>query len=422
MEMKSIFFTTIICFAFYQTNAQNIEVLSIEECYTLARQNYPLVKQAELISKAADYGIDNAAKGYLPQFNINGQASYQSDVTKIPIQIPGRTIPELSKDQYRLSGEGTQVLFDGGAIRQQKAAIASNAAVASQQLEVELYKLKDRINQLFFGVLLIDGQLKQNELLKKDVQLGIDKTKAALANGVALKSSLNMLKAELLKVNQKGIELKFTRKGYLDVLGLFIHKPLPENIVLLKPVRPSRGAEIHRPELSLYESQRKSLDVREQNIAVRNLPRFNLFLQGGIGRPALNMLDNSVEPFAIGGLRMNWPLSGFYTSKKEKAIIEINRKEIDLQKESFLLNTNFMVKQQNAEIDKQFDLLHTDDEIIALRVSIKESFAAQLENGVINTSDYLREVNAEDQARQSKVIHEIQLLMALYNRQITTGN
>ncbi|MNR31410.1 hypothetical protein D3C85_1489190 [compost metagenome] len=119
---------------------------------------------------------------------------------------------------------------------------------------------------------------------------------------------------------------------------------------------------------------------------------------------------------------MNWPLSGFYTSKKEKAIIEINRKEIDLQKESFLLNTNFMVKQQDAEIDKQIELLNTDDEIIALRVSIKETLAVQLEKGVINTSDYLREVNAEDLARQSKIIHEILLLMALYNKQTTTGN
>ena len=420
--MKSIFFTIIICFAFYETNAQNSGALSIDECYTLARQNYPLIRQGELISKAAAYGIDNAAKGYLPQFNISGQASYQSDVTKIPIKIPGMSIPELSKDQYRLSGEGTQVLFDGGAIRQQKAAITANATVESQRLEVELYKLKDRVNQLFFGVLLIDGQLKQNELFKKDLQLGIDKTKAALANGVALKSSLNMLKAELLKVNQKSIELKFTRKGYLDVLALFIHRPLPENIQLLKPVRPSPGAEIRRPELGLYESQRKSLDIKEQNIAVRNLPRFNLFLQGGIGRPALNMLDNSVEPFAMGGLRMNWPLSGFYTSKKEKAIIETNRKEIDLQKESFLLNTNFMVKQHDAEIDKQIELLNTDDEIIALRVSIKETLAVQLEKGVINTSDYLREVNAEDLARQSKIIHEILLLMALYNKQTTTGN
>lgn len=420
--MKSIFFSIMICFVFYHTDAQSQEQLSIEECYTLARQNYPLVKQAELIFKAAAYSIENAAKGYLPQFNISGQASYQSDVTRIPIRIPGMNIPELSKDQYRLSGEGTQVLFDGGMIRQQKEAIAANAAVESQKLEVELYKLKERVNQLFFGLLLIEAQLKQNELLKKDLQLGVDKAKAFIAYGTGFKSSLNVLKAELLKVNQKSTELKYTRKGYLDVLGLFIRKKLTEDVILLKPVKPVMQEELRRPELGLYENQRKSVDVREQAIAARNLPKVNLFLQGGVGRPALNMLNDAIEPFALGGLKISWPLSGFYTRKKEKAILDINRKEIDLQKESFLLNTDFTVKQQDAEIDKQTDLLHSDDEIIALRASIKEASAAQLENGVINTSDYLREVNAEDQARQSKIMHEIQLLMAQYNKQTTIGN
>ncbi|WP_316809756.1 TolC family protein [Pedobacter heparinus] len=420
--MKLIFFTIIIGFVCFQTNAQSSVQISIEECYHLARQNYPLVKQGELISKASAHSIENAAKGYLPQFNVSGQASYQSEVTRIPLQIPGMNIPELSKDQYRLSAEGTQVLFDGGVIKQQKQAATVNAEVESQKLEVELYKLRDRINQLFFGILLIDAQLKQNELLKKDLQLGVDKAKATVANGTGFKSNLNMLKAELLKAVQRSTELRFTRRGYIDVLALFTHKPLTEDVVLLKPAIQLVSDEIRRPELGLYDSQRKSVAVKEQAIAVRNLPKFNLFLQSGIGRPALNMLNNALEPFAIGGIRMSWSLSGLYTRKNEKSISGINRKEIDLQQENFLLNTKFMLKQQEAEIDKQNELMRSDEEIIALRTSVKETAAAQLENGVIHTSDYLREVNAEDQARQSKLMHEIQLLMAQYNKQTTTGN
>jgi outer membrane protein TolC len=419
--MKSLYFIIIICFVIFRTNAQSGAQLSLEECYKLARQNYPLVKQAELISKAAEYSIENASKGYLPQFSISGQASYQSDVTKVPIQLPGMSIPELSKGQYRLSGEGTQILFDGGLIGTQKEAIAINAEVETQKLEVELYKLKDRINQLFFGILFIDEQLKQNELLKKDLQLGIDKAKATVVNGTAFKSSLNVLIAEQLKVNQKATELKFTRKGYLDVLSLFIHRELPADVVLIKPSPPAMQEEVRRPELDLYGKQLKSLDIKEKSVSARNLPKFNLFLQGGIGKPALNMLNNSLEPFAIGGLRMSWPLTGFYTSKKEKAIITVSRREIDLQRENFLLNIDFTVKQQDAEIGKQIDLLASDDEIIALRTGIKKTSAAQLQNGVINTSDYLREVNAEDQARLSKILHEIQLLMAQHNKKTTIG-
>jgi outer membrane protein TolC len=286
---------------------------------------------------------------------------------------------------------------------------------------VELYKLKDRINQLFFGILFINEQLRQNELLKKDLQLGIDKAKANVANGTAFKSSLNVLIAEQLKVNQKATELKFTRKGYLDVLSLFIHKQLPADLVLIKPLTPAVQQQVSRPELNLYGKQLKSLDIKEKSVSARNLPKFNLFLQGGIGKPALNMLNNALEPFAIGGLRMSWSLTGFYTSKGEKAIIKVSRREIDLQKENFLLNTDFTVKQQDAEIGKQIELLESDDEIITLRAGIKETSAVQLQNGVINTSDYLREVNAEDQARLSKILHEIQLLMAQYNKKTTIG-
>lgn len=420
--MKSLFLTVAVFFVGFLAKAQSLEQLSIEECYHLARQNYPLVKQAELISKTAEYSIENASKGYLPQFNVSGQATYQSEVTKIPIQIPGGNISELSKDQYRLAIEGSQLLFDGGGIAQQKQAIQINAAMEGQKLEIELYKLKERINQLFFGVLLINAQLMQNELLKKDLQLGIKKTEATIANGTAFRSSLDILKAELLKADQKSIELKFSRKGYLDVLGLFIRKSLDQHVLFIKPELQVTPGEVRRPELALYDSQRKSLDIKEQAVVSKNLPKLNLFVQGGVGRPGLNMLDNSVEPFAIGGLRMTWPLSGLYTSKRERAIIEVNRKEIDLQKENFLLNTDFTLKQQDAEIDKQIDLMSTDQEIIELRAHVKTAAAAQLENGVINVSDYLREVHAEDLARQSKILHEVQLLMAQYAKKTAMGN
>jgi outer membrane protein TolC len=172
----------------------------------------------------------------------------------------------------------------------------------------------------------------------------------------------------------------------------------------------------------MYDYQNKSLDVQSKMINAKNMPKVNLFVQGGYGRPALNMLNNNFETYYIGGVRMNWSLSGYYTSGKEKEIVNINRRAIELQKETFLFNTNNTVKQQSAEIAKLQELLSTDDEIITLRTGIKNTSSVQLQNGVINTNDYLREVNAEDNARQTKILHEIQLLMAQYNQQTTTGN
>lgn len=405
----------------YTLQAQRNDSLTIEACYTWAEENYPLVKQRDLILKSKEYSIDNAMKGYLPQLSINGQATYQSAVTQVPVALPGAEVPRLSKDQYKVYAEINQTIYDGGAIRQLKNTHEVNAKVEEQKLKVELYAIKERINQLYFGILTADEQLRQNELLQSDLQLGIRKTQAAIDNGTAFKSNADALKAELLKANQRTTELEATRLAYLDMLGLFINQSLNENTVLIRPQQLSISNEITRPELSLYDYQRKSIDVQYQQLQVKNNPKLSLFVQGGYGRPALNMLSNDFEAYYIGGVRLSWSLGGLYTLKKEKALLDNSRGTIGLQQETFLFNTNLTSRQQHADITRLQDLLASDGEIITLRESVKKASAAQLENGVITSNDYLREVNAEDQARQTKILHEIQWLLAQYNHQTTTG-
>lgn len=404
------------------TLAGEAQTLRIEDCYTLAKQNYPQAKQRDLIQKSGAYSIDNIATGYLPQINIAGQASYQSAVTEVPIKVPGINIPSLSKDQYRLYGEVTQVVFDGGVIKQQKKMQEASTVVEAQTLEVELYKLNDRINQLFFGILLIDEQLKQTAITKSDVETVLKKTEASIANGAALKSSANVLKAEIIKTDQKAIELKAMRRAYTDMLGLFINSNINENTVLVKPEPLITSIEIKRPELSLYDKQSTLFDVQQKMISAKNLPKFGLFVQGGVGKPALNMLSNKFEPYYLGGVRLNWSLSGWYTAKRERYLLTIRKQNTVIQKETFLYNTNMVLKQQQSEEDKWQTLLQTDDEMIALRTSVKNTSLAQLENGVITSSDYIRDVNAEDQAKQNKILHEIQLLQTQYNVKFSTSN
>lgn len=404
------------------TLAGEAQTLRIEDCYTLAKQNYPQAKQRDLIQKSGAYSIDNIATGYLPQINIAGQASYQSAVTEVPIKVPGINIPSLSKDQYRLYGEVTQVVFDGGVIKQQKKMQEASTVVEAQTLEVELYKLNDRVNQLFFGILLIDEQLKQTAITKSDVETVLKKTEASIANGAALKSSANVLKAEIIKTDQKAIELKAMRRAYTDMLGLFINSNINENTVLVKPEPLITSIEIKRPELSLYDKQSTLFDVQQKMISAKNLPKFGLFVQGGVGKPALNMLSNKFEPYYLGGVRLNWSLSGWYTAKRERYLLTIRKQNTVIQKETFLYNTNMVLKQQQSEEDKWQTLLQTDDEMIALRTSVKNTSLAQLENGVITSSDYIRDVNAEDQAKQNKILHEIQLLQTQYNVKFSTSN
>ncbi len=404
------------------TVAQQPALLSLTKAYELATQNYPLIKQRELLKQTAEITIDNLSKGFLPQFSVSAQATYQSDVTQVNIPVPGIKITPPSKDQYKLVADVNQLVYDGGLIKEQKNIQQLNEAAEQQKVEVELYKLKERINQLFLGVLYLDEQLHQNTLIQQDLNIGIKKTEALVNNGVAFRSNLNVLKAELLKAEQRAIEIRASRKGYTDVLGLFINQTLADTVVLAKPelIIPVAN-DIQRPELKLYSTQEKLLAGQYKIIDARNKPKASLFVQGGYGRPGLNFLNNEFALFYTKGVRLNWSFGGWYTQKKEKQLIDINTKFIGIQKETFLLNTNTALQQQNAEINKLQQLLAKDNEIIALRISIKDAAVAQLENGVITASDYWREVNAQDQAVQAKILHTVQLLQAQINYQTISG-
>jgi len=398
--------------------------ISIDQVYQLARNNYPLIKQRDLISKTKEYTVSNASKGYLPAFSVNGQATYQSDVTNFPftIPIPGFSIPQYSKDQYKVYAQVDQVIYDGGILKNQKETAETNEVVQQQNLEVQLYSLYDRVNQLFFGAIMMNEQLRQNDLFKKDLQNGIDKTKALVANGTAYRSSVDELSAQLLQTEQSRIELKSAKKAYLDMLALFTNTAIDENTILEKPPVPVFTDNINRPELLFYDYQKKTYDLQDELLKSQLRPKFNFFVQGGYGRPALNMLSNDFALYALGGIRLNWNLGSLYTLKNQRQLIDINKKTIDVQKETFLFNTSLTQKQQSSEVAKYLELLKEDDQIILLRESVKNAAAAQLENGVLSAHDYITQVTAEDHARQSHILHDIELLQSQYNYQSTTGN
>lgn len=421
IKLVGIFFLTCILLPFAKGQSTT---LTINQVYSLARKNYPLIKQHDLISKTKDYSVSNAAKGYLPVLSFSGQATYQSTVTSFPfkIPVPGFVLPAYSKDQYKIYGQIDQSIYDGGLIKNQKETARINETIAQQNLEVELYSLFDRVNQVFFGILLIDEELKQNELLKKDLQNGIDKAKALVANGAAFRSSVDEISAQLLQAEQARIDLTATKRGFLSILSLFVNKPLDENTLLIKPASPVAPSNNNRPELLFFDNQKKSYDLQQQLLNVQLKPKLGFFLQGGYGRPGLNFLNNNFAWYYIGGIRLNWNLGSLYTFKNQKQLLNLGRETIDIQKETFLFNNQITQNQQSDEIQKYINLFKKDDEIIALRVSVKNAASAQLENGVLSTHDYITEVNAENEAKQNLILHQVQLLQAQYSYQNTMGN
>ena len=418
MHMKKL-----LIFCLFFSQLASAQTITLEQVQQKARQQYPLLKQKDLIQQVKDINIENLRKGFLPQVSVSGQATYQSEVTTVKIPFPGVSIEPLSKDQYKVVADVNQMIYDGGLLKQQTAFQKMNAEVEEQKIEVELYKLTDRMNQLYLGILFIDEQLKQTELVKKDLQTGLKKIEAQVNGGVAFKSNLLLLRAELLKADQRIIELQSARTGLLDVLSLFTGEAYNTATVLQQPSVPVFAAEqtIARPELNLFQKQKALLGEQQNLIKARNLPKTSFFFQGGYGRPGLNFLENKFATYYITGIRFNWAFGGLYTAKKEKELIGINQQIVAVQEDVFLLNTNTQLKQQQAEIDKINQLISKDKEIIELRIKVKEAANAQLENNVITANDYLREVNAEDQARQMLIVHQLQLLQAQINYQTIKG-
>ncbi len=424
--IKILFLVCLPAWAFGQS-------LTLEDCQTKARNNYPLLKQYGLIEKTEAYNLRNANKAYLPQFTLSAKATYQSDVTEIPSQLStvisqmtGQpfSFPSLSKDQYQAVLELNQVIWDGGLVSAQKKSIKAGAEADKQKLEVDLYALNDRVNNLYFGIMLINEQLKQVAILQDELGVNYKKVQAYVQNGVAQQSDLDAVKVEQINANQKETDLKAARKSYLEILSAFVGETIDENAQFEKPALPGTdlAAENKRPEISLFAAQEKALDSQRSAIIASNLPKIGFFAQGGYGRPGLNMFTAEFSPFYIGGIRLSWNISGFYTQKNNLNKIDASKKIVEVQKETFLFNNSMQSNQQNSEIEKLKTTLKNDDEIIGLRANIKKASEAKVANGTLTVTDLLRDINNENIARQTRALHEIQLYMSAYQLKNNTNN
>ena len=401
-------------------NAQ--ETVTLKETQQLAKEHYPLIKRNGLIEKTQTYTLENIAKGWLPQINVVGQATYQNEVTQLPFALPNSSVEPLSKDQYKVYADIQQTVYDGGLISNQKKLAKIQSETEIQKNEVELDKLEERINQIYFGILQSQEQLQQTEITKNDIENGLKKASAQLEYGTIFRSQVDVLKAQLIGLEQRQIEIQSLRKNLIETLSLFTKKDFSENTVFETPEKLLLTGENNRAELKLFTLQQQMLETQKSLVESKNLPKLGAFFQSGYGKPGFNMLRNEFDVFNISGLRLQIPISGYYTKKNDLALLNTQQQDLEIQKENFLFNQNFSTIRNNEELEKLQKLIQKDEELIVLRQSIKKASLAQLENGVINTSDYLREVNAEEQARIQKMTHEIQFLFTQYNQKAQLNN
>jgi len=386
---------------------------TLEDCLSRARENYPAISRYKIIEATESYLIGNANKSYLPQITLSAKGSYQSDVTSVPVVIPGVTIPALSKEQYGITLNIDQTIWDGGAVSSAKEEIAAKREADESELEVELYSIRERVTQIYFGVLLIDEYLKELEVLKEDLKRGKSKIEAYIGAGVANSSDLDAFLAEEIAVRQKEISLLSDREAYMAMLSRMIGEEVAGEIRLVRPEMVVNNYDMRRPELQMFENKMSMLDSKKRSLDARNMPKFGLFVQTGYGKPALNMLSNRFEPYYIAGVRMVWNIGGFYTKANENRLIDLQKSFIQNSSDIFRYNIDLKSAGERARIEKLDRLLESDGELVVLRTNLLEAADTKLANGTISASDYLKELHNLDSARSSKARREIELLGAI---------
>ena len=404
---------------------------TLEECQQAAERNYPLIRQFGLIDKTTELTVANIQKGWLPQVSVSAQATLQSDVTAFPDQMQqmykamGIDMKGLSKDQYRVGVDVQQMVYDGGVIKSRKEIAREQGNVQTAQNEVNMYNVRKRVNEMYFGLLLLDEQIKQNANLQNLLSANEKKLASMQKNGTAAESDYLNVKAERLNVVQKMTDMQAQRKALVRMLSTFC------GIEVKTPIKPTPNTHHPtpnngRPELKAINAQLRLADAQEKALDAALMPKFGVFAQGFYGYPGYNMFEDMMNrQWSLNGMigaRLTWNIGALYTRRNDKEKIQMQRKTAETNRSVFLFNNNLKQIQQNEDIERYRKLMADDEEIISLRSSIRKAAESRLSHGIIDVNDLLKEITNENAAKVQQCVHEIEMLKEIYDLKYTTNN
>lgn len=401
----------------------------LEQCKEMARKHYPAIRQYDLISQSQDYNMSNVSKAWLPQVSLSAQATYQSDVARWPDQFEsmlaaqGLDMPGLRQDQYKVQIDIQQTIWDGGKSKAEKTLTESETQQSLRAADVEMYALDNRIDNLYFGILLLQEQKRQVEDMIARLQNNLDYVNALVDNGVAMQADADAVEAQMLSSGQTLHQIKSSEESFRKMLELFIGDSLGTATLSLPQTHRLMIAESQRPELMLFDSQIKVLEAKNQMLNVALTPKFALFAQGYYGYPGLNMFENMMSSRwslnGIVGIRMSWNISSFYTDKTSRKQIQNAIDRVKMQKDIFSFNNRLQAEQDDAEIRRIKAVLADDDRIVRLRQNVREAAEARLQEGAIDMNDLLTKISDESAAMIARSTHEIELVKAIYDLKYT---
>ena len=411
---------------------------NLEECRRLARENYPLTRQLGIIEEVAQYNVSNAARGWIPQVSFSAQATLQSDATSYPEAFKrilsaggtaagqqGTQTPEIAglrKDQDKIAVDISQNIWDGGKTRAMKEIVEAEAEEQRRQVEVEIYELLSRVDDIYFSILLLEGKAVQLSNTISLLETNLEKMRTCLANEAATRSDVEAVEVELLTAMQALDQADYARNAYRRMLEILIgrrldneHLEMPEMPDI--PVVESNSEDLsRRPELELFNARIAGIGARVRDINSNMIPHFSAFAQGYYGYPGLDMFKSMTSTDwtlnGIAGVRMAWNLTGFNTRMNNLRKLDAQKRQVDIQRSIFLLNSDLSAAREQGEIERLRKAMESDEKIAALRRSIRKAAESRLDNGVIDSTDLLRKISEETSADITLSNRQIELLQA----------
>lgn len=399
--------------------------ITLADCQRSAQENAPRLGDRQHLLEIGKLNTREAAAQWYPDLEINGKLSYQSDVITVALTDPTIPVsfPEVPRDQYGINLDLRQTLYDGGISRQRKAYEQALTAAELQQVEVDLHQLKNRVNQYYFGILVLQENLKNLDLHRSSLEARRSMLETAVGEGAVLPSELKVIQVEILRVSQSELEVRSRQQALLEALNILCgtgHNAA--DVFVLPETEWDPSASVSRPEYALFELQQASMERSKQVVSRKRMPVLYAYGQAGFGNPGYNMLSSEWDFYYMLGAGLRWRIWDWNSTRREKQKIGLRQQVLQNHRNTFDMELRSQLVREQANMDRYRKALELEEQMLALRSEITAASAAKLENGTITATDYITELNKESQVRISLSTHQIMLSQSVTNFLTIRGN
>lgn len=398
--------------------------ISLDYCLERAEDNYPLIKKYGLLEKTSELNLSDINKSWLPRIGVYGQVTAQNVVPEFPETLKnvlaqmGQESRKLGNVQYKAAVDVSQNVWDGGTSKAQRAVERASSAESQAALAVQIYAVREKVMNLYFGILLMDEQIAQTENTISLLRANHTRMESMVKDGVAMQSDADMIEAQMLSMTQQLVNARSAVKSYREVLSIYTGENL-ENENLEKPQAAMLSdLQSNRPELGLFDAQTRLNAIRRKVIDSSLMPRVGLFAQAYYGYPGFNyfesMINRKLSFNVLAGVKISWNIDSFYTKKNSLNKLALATEGVENDREVFLFNTGLQTCSQTEAINGLREAMEYDEKIVILRGNVRKAAESQLKNGVIDATALLSKITDENQALLTAAYHEIQLIQNIY--------